>query len=360
MDLENVLLPEDKQERDSHNGIDLAASQAAASLEKSTRGLIREGLPRPASYTSVPRTLEKNDLSFSFSEDDLVPNKSTWPGGSRNMVFDHAAPDGEPVTSSSQIYSKPANLTPDSRITVQRTVFVSDHSSQQRQISPTRSEVQTKQIHPLQARRDEATAKQTSSEVSPSIASRNKSLSKSWSINRRSKSTQKSLGSPEKVSEEGLEGHGESIDTLYDTTNVKARPFEMDTPDNLASSKQEESSTRPVWKSRRALSQRLKRSQNKPTDSFITLASDETRRPVTPIHKSFSNSSVPSLVQFKSQHTNVPPLPGTVPSEKRSLLSERSNPQRDELWSVFRTLNADLTKYGIDDERTIQKLTQPT
>lgn len=65
---------------------------------------------------------------------------------------------------------------------------------------------------------------------------------------------------------------------------------------------------------------------------------------VPAVPKSFSTEKLPSYVQSPTSPTHIPPLPATISSDK--LKGPKTEPRKkDELWTVFRTLEGDLRKY---------------
>ncbi|KAF2735014.1 DUF1765-domain-containing protein [Polyplosphaeria fusca] len=66
--------------------------------------------------------------------------------------------------------------------------------------------------------------------------------------------------------------------------------------------------------------------------------------PVPALPTSFSTEKLPSFLQSPTSPTHIPPLPRNISSEK--LKGGRTEPRKkDELWTVFRTLEADLRKF---------------
>jgi hypothetical protein len=64
---------------------------------------------------------------------------------------------------------------------------------------------------------------------------------------------------------------------------------------------------------------------------------------VPPLPKSFSTDRLPSFSHPPPTPTHIPPLPRNISSEK--LKGGRTEPRKkDELWTVFRTLEGDLRK----------------
>ena len=69
---------------------------------------------------------------------------------------------------------------------------------------------------------------------------------------------------------------------------------------------------------------------------------DSNHPPPPPVPKSFSTEKLPTLGQSPATPTHVPPLPKTLVDKVKG--SKKEPRKRDELWSVFRTLDGDLRK----------------
>ncbi|KAJ9649779.1 hypothetical protein H2199_000558 [Coniosporium tulheliwenetii] len=67
--------------------------------------------------------------------------------------------------------------------------------------------------------------------------------------------------------------------------------------------------------------------------------------PVPALPKSFSTDRLPILPRSHASSERIPPVPRTISSEKIKTLVPEVSRKKDELWSVFRTLESDLHKF---------------
>lgn len=331
MDLESVLLPQDRQEPERYG--------------KNTEAL-GYALPRPASYSYIPKPQDHDRLPFSFSEDDLVPTKPTWSENPRFESRDGAV--GKEDLAYSSARNKPLTTSPNSRISVQRTAPVSDQLSQRREPSVQFHDLPLKHLHPLSPPREEQPRAATS-DTAASAPRKAKTLSKTLSLARKSRTSITSSPSPETGPRDAANGlryararSSSPMVTEPPSTSDDSRPNPHINAENLSSSS--------LLRSKRTLSRRAKKSQTpstKPPDAPTSQSTDSPKRPVTPLLKSWSNSNVPALTRFKDDKGNIPPLPATTPTAKLGFRGERDTKKKDELWSAFKALDADFSKYVV-------------
>ena len=345
MEFERLLLPEDKQELDQHGGLDLAAPKAAEILGYSSKGSLREessrpSIARPASYSTVTRAWDNSDSPLSFSEDDLVPTKPQWAQISKDNTYKDSDQERDSSIPASHVYSKPPESANDSRISVQRAMFVS-HSPTRRS-SHASQDTEPPAQNPPSQRHTDTPRKLTPSISDSSTTSRSRSLSKTFSL-RKSRTSRSTNRSPDRTSK-----MDETDSSSQQYTSTESRENESQSSENATtnSANEEKSAISSTgFTPRRIMSLRSKKSSsqtNKSNDSSDLLTSKPPKRSMTPIFKSLSSNNVPSLAD---SNANVPPVPGPVPVEKFAIFSDRSSRRKDDLWTAFRSLESDLTKF---------------
>lgn len=90
----------------------------------------------------------------------------------------------------------------------------------------------------------------------------------------------------------------------------------------------------------------LRRKSGRPLSSLISKGSSGTTPSVPPIPKSYSTDRLPSLKHQVSNLSEPPALPRSTSFEKVSGLGTDALRKKDELWSAFRSLDAEYHKYA--------------
>ncbi|KAL9055618.1 MAG: hypothetical protein Q9162_003428 [Coniocarpon cinnabarinum] len=311
---------------------------------------VPEELPRPASFTSLPQAPEPADAPFTFSEDDLVPTKTSWSDPSSQDDLRTALHGPEARKSPAHVYSKPPHTSPDSRITVQRTVLVQAQATRGNPPPSTATDNRPSQpALPMKAPGNEDPASPSDAET----FSRTK-LTKSLSFARKTKQAREASRSPEKSSNDPQNGQISTTPIASATTRA-GRFFSRETSTRVPKAqeeahKDEKSIARSISRGRSKLSKRSAKtfvttSNEKPAETTNGSVVETTKKPATPLLKSFSNSSIPSLATTTGETPAVPPLPINIGSGNSAVGQERSSKRTDDLWSVFRALDSDFAKF---------------
>ena len=282
-----------------------------------------DDLPRSASYTTLSPTGTTD--TFSFSEDDLLPSRPTW---SISSQLDGPS-DPEPSRGSlapSSLYSRPTDNSSEPKISVSRALLLSRTKSDQ-QPSGRLSE-----------------NSRSSSPTRQNQSQRSRALSKTLShLGRRSKAARTLSRSPEKAS--SLSKDKDEADMLEPkSAKVASKRRSLQEPETK--SKDDKNRENQLSRNKSLLSRRTSKrsswgfqSNNSPPQ-----APSPTRRPATPLGKSFSNTSLPTIASANSDGKDIPPLPGTISSDVFKPTSAQVLKKKDELWSVFRALDGDFQK----------------
>ena len=351
MDLEHVLLPNESLHLSQlRNGTDVLASSSPRSNGLASNESIRDELPRPASYTSIPRAHESSDAFFSFSEDDLVPSTTSWSGTLGDEDYGSGFHPHRRNASPLEVYTKPTGITTDSRISVQRTVLVQSQGGQRDRPPEQPLDSPTSPTSPTQAFSKEESNEKASATDTESI-SRSK-LTKSLSFARKGRSGRDGSQSPKKsVESNSLAGTPNKVSA----TAMAGRFFSRENSFKGLKSQEEDSKedkglVRSLSRGRGKLNKKSIRSQTAVPIEMSPiksngLTSDSKKRPVTPLFKSHSNNSVPTLVHAKEDPSGVPPLPTAITTDTIHAVKDKPVRKRDELWSVFRTLESDYVRF---------------
>ena len=341
MDLEHVLLPTDRQNHGPHTQFS-SSTDAARPFDPDSTAPLRQELPRPASYTSVPRLQESRESSFSFSEDDLVPMTTNKSSDLLSDDYSGAFEDQDLHLPRSNVCSKSSTLPSDPKITVQRTLFVLDQDPYHQLHSP-----QIQAGAPSNGNTHQAQNVETVGKVgTPSADSLHKPrpLTKTFSLGRRAKSSRSNSRSPEKKTElksQSQAGISGRAGRFFIRENSLKSSKQLD---DVA--KEETMTTRAMSRGRTLLSKRAAKEQ--PSDmetssnSALEPAAGSTKMSPAPLLKSLSNNNIHSLSRAKQDPAQVPPL---TSSEKLSVIKDKPPKRKDELWAPFRSLESDYARF---------------
>ena len=275
------------------------------------------------------------DDMFSFSEEDLIPGQSSWATQSSSGPFDSYAASHDLSPSSSTLYSKSPDVPADSKITVSRAVLISEQQRLNRALDPA----------------EESATAAIRSQSPP----RPRGLSRTFTNFSSRKPRLSRTSSPEKV---------ETVTKKYDASKDSERPHTSGskpslkrrswrTQDQSASSNGTDEAPSGNLPSRsRSLLNRHGKGYPTPFTSFFKATGSDSspqrplspKRPATPLPKSFSNSSLPSMSSGGADAFDVPPLPGTMSLDTYKPATTYIPKKKDELWNAFRTLDGDFQK----------------
>ncbi|KAF2795279.1 DUF1765-domain-containing protein [Melanomma pulvis-pyrius CBS 109.77] len=282
-----------------------------------------EQLPKSASYTYFPHVKDLLDepaileLKGTISEEELKNGAHNGDGTSYSSS-DGSSPDSEeaPLEHLQMPQLRPSNSRRSSR-------FLS-FSSKSREASPS--------VEPTPDRSRAETRKENHKQTnSPSSMSPVRSLSK---LRRKSwMSSQSRSSSPTKETRKQEEARKKALTSTLNMPDKTRTRDVADSPDS------------PDSPRNRLITKKAKR-----LSGLFTASSSQNAHPaasdapaVPPIPKSFSTDRLPSHFSPTSP-THIPPLPRNLSSDK--LKGARTEPRKkDELWSVFRTLEADHRKF---------------
>lgn len=283
-------------------------------------------LPKAASYTYFPKVKDLDDpqlveLKGTISEEELKtaisPDESYT--SSDGSSPDEEGPHGERMPEMPQL--KPNNMRRSSR-------FLPFSSSKSREPSKERKSERT--------RSDSLKRSESSTAISP-VRSLTRLRRKSF-VSSRSSSPSKETGGTVKESESRKNSLSVEVNKRKGLTVTASIPEETKSPHG--------SSDSPVTQKTRVLTKKNKRLSGLFTSSStdpVPLPSTVDEPPVPPLPKSFSTDKLPSYVRSPTSPTHIPPLPQTISPDK--LKRPKTEPRKkDELWTVFRTLEGDLRK----------------
>ncbi|KAF2191046.1 DUF1765-domain-containing protein [Zopfia rhizophila CBS 207.26] len=305
-------------------GRNRSASEAFPPIEHDPHVQESAQIPRAASYTYFPQVKELLDepsvveLRGAVSEDEL---KSTGDGGSFSSSGG-SSPDSDEAPQAEQ----PPPL---KRSNSRRSSRLIPFSSKSRDPSE----------EPRPNSFGGRNPTDSTSSMSP-VRSLTKLRRKSWmSSQSRSSSPSKETDSPSK-SDEPRKNSTSSEPSKRRSSNVALSIPEKSRTKDVAESPSTSKIRVLTKKPKRPLSG-LFNSSNTQEPSPLTT----NQPPIPPVPKSFSTERLPSFTQSPtSPTTHIPPLPRNLSSEK--LKGVRTEPRKkDELWTVFRTLEADLRKF---------------
>jgi hypothetical protein len=298
-------------------------------------------LQKAASYTYFPHVKDLDEptalleLKGTITEDELKNGTST-PGGTSEASSGGSSPDSEEAPQGLQMPQlRPANSRRASR-------FLPFTGRGRDQGDDPKSGQEHKKT-----RREDA---------SPSSMSPVRSLSrlrrKSWiSSGSRASSPTKNKESAAKT-EEGRKSFTAEANRRKSLTSALSIPEKVKVARGVTDSATDPKSRLLVKKAKRPLSGIFTSSnshQATPEASNVPAVPPLPRSfsgvpPVPPLPKSFSTERLPSFSQQTPlSPTHIPPLPRSISSDK--LKGTRTEPRKkDELWTVFRTLESDLRK----------------
>ncbi|KAL1610255.1 hypothetical protein SLS60_001920 [Paraconiothyrium brasiliense] len=283
-------------------------------------------LPKAASYTYFPRVKDLDDpqlleLKGTISEEELRPGISP---DESYISSDGSSPDEE---GPQERMPEMPQLRPS--ISRRSSIFL-PFSSKSREPSRERKTERT--------RSDSLKRSESSSGISP-VRSLTRLRRKSF-VGSRSSSPNKESGSPKKESESR-----KSSSSSVEANKRKGLAVNASIPEESRSP--QEASDSPTTHKNRVLTKK-----NKRLSGFFTASSTEpfppptnaNEPPVPPLPKSFSTDKLPSYVRSPTSPAHIPPLPQSIAPDK--LKGPKTEPRKkDELWTVFRTLEADLRKF---------------
>ncbi|KAL5426676.1 hypothetical protein PMIN04_001837 [Paraphaeosphaeria minitans] len=292
----------------------------------SERPLQKPQLPKAASYTYFPRVKDLDDpplleLKGTISEEELKTGVS--PDESYTSS-DGSSPDDE---------GPPEERMPDMpqlrpRNSRRSSIFLS-FSGKSREPSRERKADRT--------RSDSLKRSESSTAVSP-VRGLTRLRRKSF-VGPRSSSPTKETGSPKK--------DGESRKNSLSVEANKRKGLAVNTSIPEESRSTQEASDSPTTHKSRFLTKKSKRLSGifspSSTDHVPPFA-NANEPPVPPLPKSFSTDKLPSYVRSPTSPTHIPPLPQSIAPDKLKGPKTELR-KKDELWTVFRTLEGDLRKF---------------
>lgn len=280
-------------------------------------------LPRAASYTYFPQVKDAvvDDTAVvgfkgTFSEGDLDGSTASNHDGDSYFSSGGSSPDTEPTTPSE---SKPLELRAhprDSKITISE--FTRSVQPSQAQLEYNAAEAQRK-------------ANAAATETNALSRQFTRLRRKSWKPMSRSPSPKK------REAQDGTPGAGAPTGTGWGLSAARRKSFGLE---RRSTNDTEAGSVTPIKKGtllakkpKKPLSVLLK-SPAEPIPSVPALP---------PLPKSFSTDRLPSLTRSIPSPERVPPVPRN-PSPDKSKGAKVEIRKKDELWSVFRTLDSDFQK----------------
>jgi hypothetical protein len=283
-------------------------------------------LPKAASYTYFPRVKELDEpavlgLRGTISEDELKSGVQADGTSSGSSDGSSAGSEDPPLEQMPQLRSR------NSRRSTRFLSFSSKSREPSREPNPGRS--RSKSI-----KREES-----SNSISPA-RSLSKLRRKSWvSSQSRSSSPTKEVASLKKEETESRKNslHLEASKrrTLTGGLNISEKSKARDAAESPTRHK-----TRVLTKKSKRLSGFFSASN---ADELPAAVDAPSVPPVPASFTSFSTEKLPSYVQSPTSPNQIPPLPRNISSDK--IKGPKAEPRKkDELWGIFRTLDADLRK----------------
>lgn len=286
-------------------------------------------LPKAASYTYFPRVKDLDDasqpiveLKGTISEEDLQNGKN---GSRTSDSSESSSPASDDGPESEALQMPQRRPTTSSR----RSSRFLSFSSKSREPS-----VEPKPDGKSDRGRNEA-GKQTQSPAESPARSLTKLRRKSWIVSQQQDQQSRSGSSPtrqkhnEKKEERAKKNQvTNEVNKRKTPTSATSIPEEVEARDTNTSDLQQPT---PLNK------------KNKRLSGLFTPAGDIPAAPAIPT--SFSTEKLPLTTQLPSpiNQPSVPPIPRNISAEK--LKGVKTEPRKkDELWTVFRTLDADLRK----------------
>lgn len=282
-------------------------------------------LPKSASYTYFPRVKDLDDpvlgVRGRISEDELKPD------GAMSTSSDGSSPDSE----DGNPHEQTPQLKPQLRASRRSSRFLPSFSSKSRDSSESR-----------RSRHETVKQPDTPSSMSPS-RSLSRLRRKSWI------SSHSRPSSPTK--EKDVAGKTEETGVVPDISKRRSLTAPLSIADKSGTKDvtQKDVTETSSNSKGRVLTKKTKR----PLSGLFTTSTNQQVKPgfnapqVPQIPKSFSTDKLPSFANHPAPptptHAHIPPLPRNISTEK--LKGGRTEPRKkDELWTVFRTLEADLRK----------------
>ncbi|PVI06226.1 DUF1765-domain-containing protein [Periconia macrospinosa] len=275
-------------------------------------------LPKAASYTYFPRVKDIEDTQVvgvkgTISEEELKTDVSA--------DASYASSDGSSHDSDES--AKPVEM-PQLRENPRRSSTFNLFSSKSRDSS---NEPKTER------NRTENLKQATSSESRSPVRSLTRLRRKSW-ISPSSRSSSPTKDAQASKKEEPPRNPSQNRKSIGGPLSI---PEKAKTKDEITS---------PTMQKRGVLAKRA----NRLSGIFNSTHLEQTASPasqtpaVPPLPKSFSTDKLPSYVQTPPSTSHVPPIPRDISSDKLKGLKTEPR-KKDELWTVFRTLEGDLRKF---------------
>lgn len=297
--------------------------------------------------TLVPNASEVNAFAFTFSEDDLIPD-DVDPYQAESGGFGGSQQDQSPVTSYNR---RPAAIRRDSKITIERTLFVSEDGDEVER--PPGSDGKSRQTHeagPDQP--DRRVFDQSKQDLEESaLGTKSQRLSRTFTSLSRNAALGRTISSPvlapDPIDKEArlrpvLPSRNKTSDVSHKRQSyVRSRGESPRAPNPEAPKLSRNGSV--LGRKFRSLRDNspFRQTSDTPADKS-ELSSSPSRRPKTPLIKSFSNNSLTSMSLKDRLGTSSPQTLGQPASKKHYSLSTPK--KRDALWSAFRDLDADFAK----------------
>lgn len=285
----------------------------------------RGELLRPASSTNFAPLQDPNEFSFTFSEEDLVPSDTSWlSDGSNEPELD------TPEDEIPNIFcSRPGNIPGDSKITVSRTLLVTEQpDARQRHDYGLIGLPYGSNPHRVQNLSKPFNDVSRDPKVSPpdSISTERK----------QARTLVRAAGNQAKQESDTISVLGErSVNHLQEKASIA-----WGASNSLATLSRKDSFF--GRRSRNSISSFLKFAE----PSSSARPSSPIKRPATPPRRSLSSSTLPSFATGNRVGASAALLPGLTSADKFRVVHPSAATKKDELWSVFRTLDGDFQKYA--------------
>lgn len=291
----------------------------------SPNGHRRSEILRPASSTNFALLQDPNEFSFTFSEEDLVPSDTSWLSvGPEEPELD--TPEDE---ISNILWKRPGIIPGDSKITVSRTLLVTEQPD-------------ARQGHDygLSSLPYGSNSQRVPSESTPfNNFSRNIRVSPPASISSERRQARNLARSPGNLANQ--ESHTMNVLGERSVNHIQEKPsIAWGATDSLGTLSRKDSFL--GRKSRNSISSFLKFAE----PSLSARPSSPIKRPSTPPQRSFSSSTLPSFATGIRVGASAAPLPSLISADKFRVAHPSAATKKDELWSVFRTLDGDFQKYA--------------
>lgn len=300
------------------NGFDPSTT---TSLVSRSRTQNRKHLTRSASWSPAAQVEDPNAAAFTFSEDDLIPTDD-WAATSARLAAIGPPPPlpGEPAPLQPESPAKTSETSQDSKITISRTLLVSEQQRNQ----------------PVPVETNPSRTQQTSGSI-PQIPSGLRQVVAEADADHRQHNLHPGEGGtrhgPTNPAVRAMQQEKEDVDRRATLTREKS--FRSREPSGMVATLSRSAS----------FFSRKPRDSTTDTQTSSGSVTPTRKRPSGPLLKSFSNTNIPSLARTELPIRPLSMVPPPATGEQASKSATQTVFRRkDELWNAFRALESEYHK----------------